>query len=342
MSHKTRNNKRNHFCVRGRDGLLEVLPYRSWISRPYIEVESTPNPSRWESVLDVEWRTLNLKTRQSSETLSTMPPGALLDGTAVACGSRIYVLGGHCFGDARCPDKMFSLPHTHNSVFYFDSVWSEGPPMLARRGSPSAFAMGQKIYVFGSYHYNEGPFAEVFNIELNRWDELPPPPAASDLDPHSVSEPVLFDSSRSRMLVHFRSNRSLHAFRPDDGSWECLDPEIGDWSHVSVIVDDVAYFLFSLGAGWFAESKKCLRAYHLVEKKWFPVNWSSQPPIAFGVSLPELFHLGNGVMCFTFYAQCFHFEKFRVEFKSGEYHAKAEPEFIITVPSEGSGQISVL
>ncbi|KAK8684823.1 hypothetical protein V6N13_040839 [Hibiscus sabdariffa] len=341
MRRKTRNNKRNHFCVRGRDGLLEVLPYRSWIPRPYIEVESTPNPSRWETVLDVEWRTLNLKTRQSSETLSTMPPGARGDGTAVACGSRIYVLGGRCSGDARCPDKMFNDSHFHNCVFYFDSVWSEGPPMLARRRSPSAFATGRKIYVFGSSY--EGPFAEVFNIDLNRWDELPPPPAASDLDPHSVSQPVLFDSSRSRILVHFGSNRSLHAFRLDDGSWECLDPNMGDWSDISVIVDDVAYFLYGLGCGYFAERKKCLRAYHLVKKRWFPVTWSSEPPLAFAVSLLELFHLGNGLLCFVFIGDCFYFEKFRMEFKYGVYHAKAEPESIFTIPFEGNQvRISVL
>ncbi|KAK8478951.1 hypothetical protein V6N12_055086 [Hibiscus sabdariffa] len=69
-------------------------------------------------------------------------------------------------------------------------------------------------------HIKGSIFAEVFDIDLNRWDELPPPPAASGLDPYSVSQRVLFDSSRSRMLVHFTSNASLHSFRPDDGSWE--------------------------------------------------------------------------------------------------------------------------
>ncbi|KAK8663651.1 hypothetical protein V6N13_083460 [Hibiscus sabdariffa] len=107
--------------------------------------------------------------------------------------------------------------------------------MLVPRESPSVVAAGEKIYVFGSscYKFAEGHLADVFNVELNRWDKLPLPPVASPLVHVSISDLVLLDSSRSQILVHFSSNNSLHAFHTDGGSWECMDPEFGMWSTAS-------------------------------------------------------------------------------------------------------------
>ncbi|KAK8674789.1 hypothetical protein V6N13_032909 [Hibiscus sabdariffa] len=99
--------------------------------------------------------------------------------------------------------------------------------MLFPRGSPAAVATGTKIYVFGSVSATEGYFAEVFDTEGIRWETVPPPPVATGLVPSSASDPVLLDSPRSRIPLHFCSNGSLHAFYPDDGSWEWLEPVFG-------------------------------------------------------------------------------------------------------------------
>ncbi|KAK8982571.1 hypothetical protein V6N11_046488 [Hibiscus sabdariffa] len=199
----------------------------------------------------VEWCTLNLKRGEFSETLSTMPPEARKYGASVACGNRIYVLGGECSGDIFCPDGKFNNVHFHNCVFYFDSArpncgWKRGPAMLVSRETPSAVAAGGKIYVFGSTRLSEGYFAEVFSVELGRWDLLPEPPVASGLVPESVSDHVLLDASRSRILVHFKSNNSLQAFHfhADGGSWECVDPEFGLWSQAS------AFHFHTDGGSW--------------------------------------------------------------------------------------------
>ncbi|KAK8992243.1 hypothetical protein V6N11_048332 [Hibiscus sabdariffa] len=116
---------------------------------------------------------------------------------------------------------------------------------------PAAVAIGGKIYVFGSTPSTGGCFVEVFNIHGNRWDILLPPPVSS-FDLLCLSDPVLFDFSRSRILVHFGSNNSLYAFSPtpDGGSWECLDTEFWSWANASVIVDDIAYFLFDPISDW--------------------------------------------------------------------------------------------
>ncbi|KAK8524498.1 hypothetical protein V6N12_029363 [Hibiscus sabdariffa] len=195
--------------------MLEALPLHGWMYRPDYHYLNIPTDGK--QLFTVEWHTVNLKTREIGETLSTMPPEARIAGTPVACRSRIYVLGDTAAGISFVPIK--------------------GPPMLVPRESPSAVAAGGKIYVFGSTRFVDvkGHFAEVFNVELNRWDKLPPPPADSALVPRSVSDHVLLDSSRSRILVHFESNNSLHAFHTDSGSWECLDPEFGMWSTASIL-----------------------------------------------------------------------------------------------------------
>ncbi|KAK8989387.1 hypothetical protein V6N11_063815 [Hibiscus sabdariffa] len=216
----------------------------------------TEDPTHRKHLVRVEWHTLNLKSGEISETLSTMPPDARPGGTAVACGNRLYVLGGVCVGDPSCPDLKFDSNHNNNCVFYFDCArpgcgWQRAPPMLVPRRIPSAVAIEGKIYVFGSTPPTECCFAEIFNIHENRWDMLPPPPVSS-LDLLCSSDPVLFDHSRSRILVHFSTNHSLYAFSPapDGGSWECLDTEFWSWANASAIVDDVAYFLFDPISDW--------------------------------------------------------------------------------------------
>ncbi|KAL4369180.1 hypothetical protein GQ457_05G033470 [Hibiscus cannabinus] len=320
------SNSGNLLGVRGPDGVLETLPFRAWIYRPDWRrkmVAFQDNPTGEEQLFRVEWHTLNLKSPEISETLSTMPSDARNCGTAVSCRNRVYVLGGRCSGDPSCPDKRFNQIHFHNSVFYFDcdGEWKKAPPMLFPRGSPAAVATGTKIYVFGSVSVIDGHFAEVFDTERNRWETVPPPPAASG-------------------LVHFRSNGSLHAFYPDDGSWECLEPEFGRWSRASAMVDNVVYFLYT--SGWDcwdqSDSRDFLGAYHVVYKKWMPIKWKTESPLPIATII-NLFHLGNGVMCVASYSELeyfFTYKKFRVHFDSdsGEINATVESESATIVSFE--------
>ncbi|GMI99372.1 hypothetical protein HRI_003606500 [Hibiscus trionum] len=344
MSRQT-SNSWNHFGVRGPDGVLEALPFRTWIFPPgWRRSPADYYPPDGKPIFRVEWRALNLERAERGETLNTMPPEARTRGTAVAYRNRIYVLGGDCFGDPVCPDKKFNNFHFHNCVFYFDYArpdcgWKKGLPMLLPRDSPSAVATQGKIYAFGSgpYGYTGDCFAEVFNVELNRWDKLPAPPVASGLVPGSVSPHVLLDSSRSRILVHFSSNDSLHAFHTHGGSWECLDPEFGDWSEASVIVGDIAYFLFDLDPAYAQTGLASFQAYHVVDKKWLAVKWLSEPQLI-DVPFEHMFHLGKGRMCVLLhhYAEgSFWYITFRVKVTSDrEVHAEADSESIRTVPSQ--------
>ncbi|KAK8618422.1 hypothetical protein V6N13_132414 [Hibiscus sabdariffa] len=275
-----------------------------------------------------------------------MPPEARPDGTAVACGNRLYVLGGLCAGDPSCPDQIFDSTHYNNCVFYFDCArpscgWKRAPPMLVPRLSPSAVTIGGMIYVFGSTPLTGGGcFAEVFNIHENRWDILPSPPVSS-LDLLCSSDPVLFDHSRSRILVHFITNHSLYAFSPapDGGSWECLDTEFWSWANASAIVDDVAYFLSDPISDWVthSDSRISFGGYHLVDKRWLPIQWHSDTPLPIWFS-PNLFQLGNGLLCLAICSSLDHafiYKKIRVNLYDGKVNAIAEPGLSVssTVPS---------
>ncbi|KAK8612099.1 hypothetical protein V6N13_092218 [Hibiscus sabdariffa] len=307
------SNSRNLLGVRGPDGVLEALPFRSCIYRPDWRQKMVDNPPREEQIFRVDWHTLNLKRPEISETLSTMPSDARDCGAAVSCRNRVYVLGGRC---------------------------SESSSYVVPAGNPAAVATGTKIYVFGSVSATAGHFAEVFDTEGICWETVPPPPAAPGLVPSSASDPVLLDSPRSRILVHFHSNGSLHAFYPDDGSWECLEPEFGRWSPASAMVDDVVYFLYTSGWDcWYqSDSRDFLGAYHVVYKKWMPIKWKTESPLPIS-SIINLFHLGNGVMCVAYYSELelfFMYKKFRVHFDSysGEINATVESESATIVPFE--------
>ncbi|KAK8608027.1 hypothetical protein V6N13_023463 [Hibiscus sabdariffa] len=361
MSRET-GNSWNHLGVRSVDGMLEAVPFRVWIREPDWEsnmMAFRKDPTQRKHLFRVEWHTLNLKSGEISETLSTMPPETRSDGTAVACGNRLYVLGGLCVGDPSCPDLKFDSIHNNNCVFYFDCAradcgWQRAPPMLVPRLSPSAVAIGEKIYVFGSTPLTECCFAEVFNIHENRWDMLPSPPVSS-LDVLCSSDPVLFDHSRSRILVHFSTSHSLYAFSPapDGGSWECLDTEFWSWTNASTIVDDVAYFLFDPISDWVthSDSRISFGGYHLVDKRWLPIRWHSDAPLPIWFS-PNLFHLGNGLLCLATYSSlehsmsehAFNYIKIRVNLYDGKVNAIAEPGLSIssTVPFEfGFGPVTL-
>ncbi|KAE8667152.1 hypothetical protein F3Y22_tig00112443pilonHSYRG00133 [Hibiscus syriacus] len=250
---RANNHSWNHLGVRGRDGVLEALPFRAWIHH----------------------------------------------------------------SDCR-PEKRDFEDNQR-----LDGKWKQAPPMMASCFTPAAVATPRKIYVFRSTPLKAAPFAEVFNVELNRWDKLPNPLVASDLYFQSASNVVLFQSSRSRILVYFGSDCFLQAFNLISESWECLDPSLRYWSDVS---------------------------------KWLDVKWLCKSPVPAPTSISgiKLFHLGNDLKCFAWYSESpvlLNYIKFCVRFDSGKIYAKVEKnkenekneetERIINVPFESfnSGKI---
>ncbi|KAK6270365.1 hypothetical protein POUND7_007470 [Theobroma cacao] len=315
----------------GQDGVVEALHLLAWTASGF------------------DWYVLNLENGVISQTLSRMPPKARRGSTAVACGNQIFVLGGACGRDPTCPDGKIHEIHLHDYVFYFDyqhpeNGWREVSPMLLQRMKPSAVTLDGKIYVFGGSAV--GRFAEVLDIGQNS-RALLRPPYASNIDPVSVSYPVLLDSSRSRILVHFACNNSLYAYNVNDKSWHCLNENFGKWSFAAVIVDDVLYGLVDSREDLycFSETECSLRGYEVVENKHLPAKWLPE----FQVCVPnhaDLFQLGNGNLCLAWYSELemhFYYIKFNVCKNSGEVHATGESDSVTCVEFQTSYcQISLL
>ncbi|XVE52844.1 hypothetical protein DITRI_Ditri02bG0156800 [Diplodiscus trichospermus] len=265
-----------------------------------------PRKNDEEFVLD--WYVVNLKTGEISLTLSRMPPAARDCSTAVSCRNHINVLGGACWKGPTCPDGEIDKFHMHDYVFHFDREhpeigWTRASPMLLKRMKPGAV---------------------VLREDLRFWRIC-------------LSDPVLVDSSRSRILVHFACNRSLYAYYVDDKSRECLNENFGEWSTESVIVDDVLYSLFEGREDiyCFSAMECSLRAYDVVENKQLPTKWSSEFQIC-ASNLADLFHLGNGKLCLAWYTKLgmLYAYVISVSKNSGEIHATGESESVTCIPFE--------
>ncbi|OMP09859.1 Kelch-type beta propeller [Corchorus olitorius] len=288
-----------------------------------------------------DWCILNLEDGTITTISETMPPKPRQGSTAVACSNQIYDLGGLCLKGQTCPDG--SERHLHNNVFYFDrncpdEGWRTGPPMSVKRAMPYAVALDSKIYVFGGT--TEGLFAEYFDINQNIWAPLPPPPPALNMDPFSISDPIVLDSRRSRLLVHFESNESLYAYYVDDKRWRLLKEDFGLWTNSpSVIVDDVLYTLesFDFAYSFSARFDECaLRAYDLVEDKPLRTKWLSpfQGRVHYSA---DLFHIGSGNLCLVWPDyEGLEFTKFSVSKNCGEVHAIGDSESATHVPMKSA------
>ncbi|OMO65831.1 Kelch-type beta propeller [Corchorus capsularis] len=210
--------------------------------------------------------------------------------------------------------------------------------MPEKRAMAYAVALDSKIYVFGGTTDTEGFFAECFDINQKIWAPLPNPPFASHIDPASISYPIVLDSPRSRLLVHFESNDSLYAYYMYDKRWRLLKEDFGLWTgKPSVIVDDVLYTLDSFDFDyWFSTRyNRCSsRAYDLVENKPLPTKWLSpfEGRLHFKT---HLFHIGSGNLCLVWLDyNGLKFIKFSVTKNCGEVHAIGDSESATFVPIE--------
>ncbi|KAK8616377.1 hypothetical protein V6N13_017929 [Hibiscus sabdariffa] len=323
------------FGMRERDGVAETLL-----------LFASKRIEKGKGYFRIDWHSLNLETAEISEALSTMPPKARSGASAVALGNRVYLFGGDCVRmDPTCPDGKINSNrfHSHNYVFCFDCEhpdrgWKEAPSMLHPRLRPVSVAAKGKIYAFEGSRLAH--FAEVFDVSGSGWKPLSIPP---DLDMYTrrVSSPVLFDSPRSRIFVHFQTiggPNPLYAYHVDGESWECLDEAFGAWSYATALVDGVLYYLTDpdeeTAACLLSDQRCCLQAYDVVEKEWLPVKWLSK----FSVWVPKrcgLYHLGKGHFCFAWHAtllDVFKYRKISVCKNSGEIHVTGVSESLHTVP----------
>ncbi|KAF7143655.1 hypothetical protein RHSIM_Rhsim05G0014400 [Rhododendron simsii] len=124
-------------------------------------------------------------------------------GTSVVMGTVVYVLGGAFVDPENKKRCLFSPKVLCFNINRPEWGWIEASEMLSPRFKPKAVAFEGKIYVFGGNNITfgrmtkkaeatpGGPWAEVFDPVINKWEPLPPPPEStnfltSDLWPSPV------------------------------------------------------------------------------------------------------------------------------------------------------------
>ncbi|KAH1057705.1 hypothetical protein J1N35_035770 [Gossypium stocksii] len=287
MSSNTRNCS-SYFDARQRDGEIKGLFFLDWTRRD--------SEGRRRSDL----RFLDLERGEISDVLSTIPPDVHSFFSVVTCGNHAYAIGGTI--------RQGMTYHSTDHVFRFDFKhaelgWVKVTSMLYCRGATEVLALQGKIYVFQG---SDVCFGEVYDISGDIWVPLCAPSIAEFSE---ISHPVLPDSSRSRILVHFRADRSLYAYYYNDNSWVCLDPNFHYWSGTVGIVGNVLYVFYE-----FSEEICYWKAYDVLDKKWLPVKWLTEFSSHAPVGAP-LIHLGNDKWCMVWHSytlNCFEHVKFRM------------------------------
>ncbi|KAG4140554.1 hypothetical protein ERO13_D06G025700v2 [Gossypium hirsutum] len=293
MSGNTRNCS-SYFDARQRDGEIKGLFF----------LDKTQRDTEGKRRTDMHF--LDLERGEISDVLSTTPPDVPLGATVVTCGNHVYTIGGKILrgGILRSLNHVFRFDFKHA-----ERGWRTVSSMLYPRGLPEALAAQGKIYVFKG---SRDCFSEIYDISGDSWVPLCVPSIA---EYSGVSRPVLLDSSRSRILVHFSGDRykSLYAYYYNDKSWVCLDPKFPYWSPTVGIVGNVLYVFHEISdeiCSW--------KAYDVQDKKWLPVKWltefSLHQPVTAPVGAP-LIHLGNDKWCMVWHSitlNCFEYLIFRM------------------------------
>lgn len=180
-------------------------------------------------------------------------------------------------------------PSMSNDVFVFDaksptSGWSKSSsPVSIPDTYPSPMSHKGRIFTFVN---KKG--VEIYDPSSNSWKLQTLP------DFWGVSNPIISDPYKDRILMHFR-DRGLCEFRPghDNQPLICLDPKFhkGVWSKRALILDNVLYLH---KGGW----DMPVRAYDLNRNKFLKVRWSSIPTPEIQWDEWQTFFLsGSGKLC---------------------------------------------
>ncbi|KAL5696913.1 hypothetical protein ACHQM5_025498 [Ranunculus cassubicifolius] len=259
-------------------------------------------------------------------------------GRTLCLGPVLYNVGGNIAEEAEDCDHDITIPShgTHLGVSclelnvphlislmkgkelqdeYFLNKWKAAPLMQNRRGFPVCASLGGRIYALGGLSPNFC-IGEVFSPPLGPWEALSPPPSNLLVNWHCVSYPVIPDEKNERLLVHFRHVKSLYAYYPATGKWDCLAENFSPWKKATALVDDVLYIHYR-GIPY------CLVAYDLLAKVWLNIEDSSF--LIAHIRVPRslyMLNLGDGVLCLANSYVChdensdkthLQFVKFRVE-----------------------------
>lgn len=121
--------------------------------------------------------------------------------------------------------------------------------LLVRFLIPASAILRRKIHRIRIRINNKNKGKDMDMAAVKVWCSTPLP-GPSHLSPDEavefLSEQVLLDAKRERIIMHFRQFNMLYAYYLSSDSWRCIDDNFGveNWPCYSVVVDehDVLYY----------------------------------------------------------------------------------------------------
>ncbi|GER29207.1 galactose oxidase/kelch repeat superfamily protein, partial [Striga asiatica] len=189
----------------------------------------------------------------------TKPLPIYLSSAAVALGSTIYIIGGLCRPDF-FPEGFFDVLRSEDG-------WWEAAPMHIPRLRPAAAAIDGKIYVLGGSDMYSPDDGECFDPKTNRWELLPSAGYDAGL-PYIVCPYVSRDVGKSILVHSACDGGTLHAYVLATREWDLVSRDFSECDMPAAVVGDFMYTLLN-GRD---KKRRPLHGYHLIHKKWIPVD----------------------------------------------------------------------
>ncbi|GFP85667.1 F-box/kelch-repeat protein at5g39560 [Phtheirospermum japonicum] len=207
----------------------------------------------------------------------------LLNYTAVAVGPTIYMIGGYC-RRGFCPGGAIDDCHRHAEVRFFNALrpeegWTDAAPMHIPRLKPTAVVVDGMIYVFGGSGLGlEAPVdGECFDPKTNKWRLF----SATGCQPSfaCVQAPYVDPNGTKQLLVNsnHQNMKTLYKYILDEQKWEIVSDDFGKCTRPGAVVGNIIYTVLDNYG-----EKQPLHGYHLIHKRWYPVDLPEIEGIRFG------------------------------------------------------------
>ncbi|CAA0822339.1 F-box/kelch-repeat protein [Striga hermonthica] len=232
----------------------------------------------------------------------TNPLPLYLLSAVVALGSTVYIIGGMCYPEF-CPEVTRHHHNMHAAVRFFDVLrpeegWREAAPMHFPRVMPAAAAIDGKIYVLGGSNIDSPDEGECFDPKTNRWDRLPAAGYKVGF-PYIVSPYVGRDVGKSILVHSGWDDGALHAYVLATRKWEFISRDFSecDTPAAAAVVGDIMYTLLN-GRD---KKRRPLHGYHLIHKKWIPVDFDPNPEKEIDTEYAWVFASGSDKLYLLWY-----------------------------------------
>ncbi|GFP85668.1 F-box/kelch-repeat protein at5g39560 [Phtheirospermum japonicum] len=190
------------------------------------------------------------------------------------------------------------LCHRHAEVRFFNTLrpedgWRDAAPMHIPRLKPAAVVIDGMIYVLGGSSREHTEDGECYDPKTNQWRLF----SAVGCRPYfaCIQAPYVGPNGAKKVLVHsdHQDMETLYSYAFDKQQWEIVSDDFGKCTRPGAVVGDIIYAVLDN-----YDEKQPLHGYHLVHKRWFPVEL---PEVEICNKTAWVFASGSDRLCLVWY-----------------------------------------